>query len=86
MYKIELRLKVDYAEIEQLSREFAAVLVELNTKHPIPDEVEYTVLKTLRQVFTTTTNAFKRTQRTSRSKRSWRRRCVTTICIGERAH
>ena len=29
----------------KLSREFTAVLVELNTKHPIPVEVEWTVLK-----------------------------------------
>ena len=59
-YKIGLKLKVDYTDMGKLSREFTAVLVELNTKHPIPEEVEWTVLKTLKQAFTTTTNEFKR--------------------------
>lgn len=53
---IGLKLKVDYTDMGRLSREFTAVLVELNTKHPIPDEVEWSVLKTLRHMFTTTTN------------------------------
>ena len=44
----------------KLSREFTAVLVELNTKHPIPEEVEWSVLKTLKHAFTTTTNEYKR--------------------------
>jgi hypothetical protein len=52
-------LKVDYTGMGKLSSEFTAVLVELNTKHPIPEEVEYTVLKTLKHLFTTTTNEFK---------------------------
>jgi hypothetical protein len=51
---------VDYTDMGKLSREFTADLVELNTKHPIPEEVEWTVLKTLKQAFTTTTNEFKR--------------------------
>lgn len=42
-----------------MSRKFTAVLVKLNTKHPIPAEVEWSVLKTLQHVFTTTTNEFK---------------------------
>jgi hypothetical protein len=54
-------LKLDYTDIGRLSREFTAILVELNTKHPIPAEVEWSLLKTLRHVFTTTTNEFKGT-------------------------
>ena len=53
-------MKVDYTDMVKLSRDFTAVLVELNKKHPIPKEVEWTLLKTLRHVFTTTTNEFKR--------------------------
>ena len=34
-YKIGLKLKVEYTEMGKLSREFTAVLVELNTKHPV---------------------------------------------------
>ena len=59
-YKIGIRLKVDYTDMGKLSREFTAVLVELNTRHPIPEVVEWSVLKTLKHVFTTTTNEFKR--------------------------
>ena len=44
----------------KLSREFTAVLVELNTKDPIPEEVEWSVLKTLKHAFTITTNEFRR--------------------------
>jgi hypothetical protein len=32
----------------------------MNTKHLIPEEVKYTVLTTLRHVFTITTNKYKR--------------------------
>ena len=32
----------------------------LDTKHPIPEEVEWSVLKTLKHAFTTTTNEYKR--------------------------
>ena len=39
-YKTGLKLKVEYTDMGKLSREFTAVLVELNTKHPIPEEVE----------------------------------------------
>ena len=48
-YKIGLKLKVEYTDMGKLSREFTAVLVELNTKHPVPKEVKWTVLKTLKQ-------------------------------------
>ena len=58
-YKIGLKLKVEYTKMGKLSREFTAVLVELNTKHPIPEEVEWSVLKTLKNAFTTITNEFK---------------------------
>jgi hypothetical protein len=54
-YKIGLKLKVEYTEMGKLSREFTAVLRELNTKHPIPEDVEWSVLKTLKHAFTTTT-------------------------------
>ena len=58
--KIGFKLKIEYTEMGKLSKEFTAVLVELTTKHPIPEKVEWSVLKTLKHAFTTTTNEYKR--------------------------